>query len=136
MPFTYDRITGRYIAVKREYIDFVADAQGKRSVPKGSRNFEVATSDHMAQKLTGILRRVGSPRKKHKTRAEFIAYLMKEFSFRKDALVGNDKDGGFDILWFPPLGAFPFRAVISIQCKNSPTTETRALNQFNEPSKP
>jgi hypothetical protein len=23
-------------------------------------------------------------------------------------------------LWFPPLGAFPFRAIVSIQCKNSP----------------
>jgi hypothetical protein len=119
LPFNYDLVTGRVTAINREYIDFVADAQDKRSVPKEARDFEVATSEHIAKKLTGILRRVGSPRKKHKTRKQFAAYLMNEFGFRKNVLVGNDKDGGFDILWFPPLGAFPFRAVVSIQCKNS-----------------
>jgi len=65
------------------------------------------------------VRRVGSPRKTHKTRAQFAAYLVKEFGFRDNVLVGQDQDGGFDILWFPPLGAFPFRAMVSIQCKNS-----------------
>ena len=79
----------------------------------------MATSAKLASKLTGLLRRVGSPRKKHKSRAKFAAYLIKEFHFRDGVLVGNDKDGGLDILWFPPLGAFPFRATVSIQCKNS-----------------
>ena len=119
LPFDYDLSTGRVTAVNREYVDFVADAQGRRSVPKESRHFEVATSEHMAKKLTGILRRVGSPRRKHKKRAQFAEYLVKEFGFRKDVLIDNDKDGGLDILWFPPLGAFPLRAVVSIQCKNS-----------------
>jgi len=119
LPFQYDLHTGRITALNPEYIDFVADAQNKRSVPKESRGFEVATSEHMAKRLTGILRRVGSPRKKYKTRGQFAAYLRKEFGFKENVLVGNDKDGGFDILWFPPLGAFPFRAVVSIQCKNS-----------------
>jgi len=120
LPFTYDLTTGRVATLNREYIDFVSDAQDQRSFPKKSKDFEVATSKHIARKLTGILRRVGSPRTKHATRHEFAAYLVKEFGFEKRVLVGNDKDGGFDILWFPPLGSFPFRAIVSIQCKNSP----------------
>ncbi|MFZ3199717.1 MAG: hypothetical protein WA175_01055 [Candidatus Acidiferrales bacterium] len=119
LPFEYDLNTGRVTAVSREFIDFVADAQDKRTGPKESRAFEVAISDQMAKKLTGILRRVGWPRKRHKTGRQFAAYLIEEFGFRKGVLVGRDKDGGFDLLWFPPLGAFPFRAVVSIQCKNS-----------------
>lgn len=120
LPFSYDLATGRVTALQREYIDFVSDAQDQRSVPTESKDFEVATSRHLAAKLTGILRRVGSPRTKHKTRKEFTAYLVKQFGFEERALVRNDKDGGLDILWFPPLGAFPLRAMVSIQCKNSP----------------
>lgn len=119
LPFTYDLTTGRIIAVHREYIEFLSLAQDQRSKPKESDNFEVATSKHLATRLTGTLSRVGSPRSKHKRRQEFAAYLAKHFCFEKRVLVGNDKDGGFDILWFPPLGAFPFRAIASIQCKNS-----------------
>lgn len=119
LPFIYDLTTGRFTALNREFIDFVCDAQNQRSTPKESRNFEVATAKHFAGKLTGIVRRVGSPRTKHKTRKEFAAYLVKEFGFKDRVLVGSDKDGGFDIFWFPPLGAFPFRAIVSIQCKNS-----------------
>jgi hypothetical protein len=120
LPFTYDLATGRATATNREYVDFVADSRNQRSIPKESRGFEVATSEHIARRLTGILRRVGSPRTKHAMRTEFSVYLATEFGFEKRVLVGNDKDGGFDILWFPPLGAFPFRAMVSIQCKNSP----------------
>jgi hypothetical protein len=120
LPFRYDLSNGRVESLHREYIDFVSDAQDQRTVRKESRNFEVATSKHLATRLTGILRRVGSPRTKHKRRPQFASYLETEFGFEKRVLVGNDKDGGFDILWFPPLGAFPFRAMVSIQCKNSP----------------
>jgi hypothetical protein len=120
LPFSYDLTTGRVMALNREFIDFVSDAQNQRSIPKESKDFEIATSRHFSRKLTGTLRRVGSPRTKHKTRNEFAAYLVKEFGFEKRVLIGNDKDGGFDILWFPPLGALPFRAMVSIQCKNSP----------------
>jgi hypothetical protein len=120
LPFTYDLATGRAMAINREYIDFVSDSLNQRGIPKESRDFEIATSRQIAKKLTGILRRVGSPRTKHKTREQFAAYLVKEFGFEKEVLVRNDKDGGFDILWFPPLGSFPFRAMVSIQCKNSP----------------
>lgn len=119
LPFNYDVKTGRATTIARDYIDFVSEAQNKRSIGKQSKPFEVATSKRMATRLTGILRRVGSPRSKFKTRQQFAAYLVKEFGFEKNVLVGNDKDGGFDILWFPPLGAFPFRAIVSIQCKNS-----------------
>jgi hypothetical protein len=119
LPFTYDLATGRATAINREYIDFVSDSLNRRGLPKESRDFEVAISKHIAKRLTGILRRVGSPRSKHKARKLFAAYLVKEFGFEEGVLVGNDKDGGFDILWFPPLGSFPFRAMVSIQCKNS-----------------
>lgn len=119
LPFNYDLATGLATSVNHEYINFVADAQDQRSLSKESRDFEVATSHRLSNRLTGILRRVGTPRTKHKTRAEFAAYLVKEFGFEPDVLVGQDRDGGFDILWFPPLGAFPFRATVSIQCKNS-----------------
>jgi hypothetical protein len=120
LPFDYDLTTGRVTALNRGYIDFVSKAQDQRSSPKESKDFESATSKHLASRLTGIVRRVGSPRKKHKTRKNFTAYLVKEFNFRKNVLVGQDKDGGLDILWFPPLGSFPFRAMVSVQCKNSP----------------
>jgi len=120
LPFDYDLATGRVTATSRDYINFVCDSQEQRSKPKVSRDFECATSNHLATKLTGLVRRVGSPRRKHKTRKRFAAYLIKEFKFRKGVLKGQDKDGGLDILWFPPLGAFPFRAIVSIQCKNSP----------------
>lgn len=119
LPFNYDLTTGRVTALNREFIDFVCDSQSRRSTPKESRDFEIATAKHIAGKVTGIIRRVGSPRAKHKTRKEFAAYLVKEFGFEERVLVGSDKDGGFDIFWFPPLGAFPFRAIVSIQCKNS-----------------
>lgn len=119
LPFDYDLSTGRIVVLNRRYIDFVSKAQEQRSLPKESKHFEVATSIHLASRLTGIVRRVGSPRKKYRSRKQFAAYLMDEFHFRKGVLVGRDQDGGLDILWFPPLGAFPFRAMVSVQCKNS-----------------
>jgi hypothetical protein len=119
LPFSYDLVTGRVTVLNRSYVDFVSSAQEQRSIVKQSKDFEAATSLHLATRLTGIVRRVGSPRKKYKSRKQFGSYLVDEFRFRKGVLVGRDKDGGFDILWFPPLGAFPFRAMVSIQCKNS-----------------
>jgi len=119
LPFTYDPSTGTAKVINRGYIDFIANAQEQRSVPKDSRDFEIATSGQLAYRLTGIVRRVGWPRTKLKTSKKFAAYLIQEFAFRKEVLGGHDRDGGLDILWFPPLGAFPFRAMVSIQCKNS-----------------
>ncbi len=119
LPFKYDIKTGKVAVRNRAFVDFVFKAQEQRSKPKNSKAFEIASSQHLASRLTGIVRRVGSPRKKHKKRKQFADYLVKQLHFRTDCLVGNDKDGGFDILWFPPSGAFPFRAMVSIQCKNS-----------------
>jgi hypothetical protein len=127
LPFSYDLTNGRFTALNREFINFVSDAQNLRGIPKESRDFEVATSKHVAKRLTGILRRVGARRTKHKTRKQFAAYLVKEFGFEEGVLVGKDQDGGFDILWFPPLGAFPFRAIVSLQCKNSPYNKDEGL---------
>ena len=119
LPFSYDLSTGLATVLSRGYIDVVFNSQEQRSRPQDSRDFESATSKHLATRLTGIVRRVGAPRKKHKSRKEFAAYLIKEFNFKEGVLKARDKDGGLDILWFPPLGAFPFRAIVSIQCKNS-----------------
>lgn len=119
LPFSYELGTGRVRSLNRAYIDFVSEAQDKRRVPAASRRFELATSKHLASRLTGIVSRVGSPRTKHRNRKQFASYLVNHMHFEKRVLIGNDKDGGFDILWFPPLGAFPFRAIVSIQCKNS-----------------
>jgi hypothetical protein len=120
LPFSYELVTGHFAIVNRDYVNFVSQAQEQRSSGRESKNFETATSKHLARRLTGIVQRVGSPRKKHKTRSKFAVYLEATFGFRKNALSGHDKDGGLDILWFPPLGAFPLRAMVSIQCKNSP----------------
>lgn len=119
LPFSYELGTGRVVSLDRDYIDFVSDAQDKRRIAAESKRFELATSKHLASRLTGLVNRVGSPRTRHRDRKQFTAYLVKHMHFDKRVLIGNDKDGGFDILWFPPLGAFPFRAIVSIQCKNS-----------------
>jgi len=119
LPFNYDLATGIAKVTDRSFVDFVSNAQGQRSSTKESKDFEAATTRHLASRLTGVVRRVGSPRKKHNSAKKLAAYLMSQFSFRKGVLAGPDKDGGLDILWFPPLGAFPFRAIVSIQCKNS-----------------
>ncbi len=127
LPFKYDLNSGRVSVLNREYLDFVSNSTDQRSSPKKAKNFELATSKYLSTRLTGTMHRVGSPRKKHKKLREFAAYLVKEFKFRDGVLVGRDKDGGLDILWFPPLGAFPFRAMVSIQCKNTPYDKEEGL---------
>jgi hypothetical protein len=32
--------------------------------------------------------------------------------------LGQEKDGGLDILWLLPLGSIPHRPIVSVQCKN------------------
>ncbi len=33
-------------------------------------------------------------------------------------MLGQEKDGGLDILWELPIGSIPHRPLISVQCKN------------------
>ena len=119
LPFSHDPTNGRFVPTQHEYISFVSNVQDQRSKDRESRNFEIATTKCLATRLTGILRRVGWPRTKHKKPSELSGYLHRQFGFREDVLVGNDRDDGFDILWLPPLGAVPFPAIVSLQCKNS-----------------
>jgi len=53
LPFQYDLLTGKATALNPEYIDFVSDAQDQRTTPKEAKNFEIATSRHLATRLTG-----------------------------------------------------------------------------------
>src|SRR5690348_14959375 len=57
LPFAYDLLTGRVTVLNRNYIDFVSSAQEQRSIIRQSKDFEVATSTHLASRLTGIVRR-------------------------------------------------------------------------------
>src|SRR5208282_1846281 len=99
LPFNYDPATGRITAVHRGYIEFISDAQDQRGKENESRNFEIATTQFLATRLTGALRRVGWPRARHRRPRELSSYLHMHLGFRSDVLVGHDRDGGFDILW-------------------------------------
>lgn len=121
LPFEYDLQTCRYQAVDRDYIAYISDANGMRGRGVDSKEFERATSKRLIHRLTGLIRRVGSPRDSYKKKNKFNTYL-RQFGFRKDVLPRRTKgvgDGGFDILWLPPLGAVPLRPVVSMACKNS-----------------
>jgi len=119
IPFGYDLGTGRFWRLDAEFIKFVSDVRSIRgSGLPAAKKFEIQTCNRLSRRLTGLLHQVGAPRKKNKTRAQFVAYL-KKLGFGADVLEAKDKDGGFDIIWLPPLGAIPLRPVVSIQCKNS-----------------
>jgi hypothetical protein len=53
----------------------------------------------------------------YKRLGQINAYL-RSIGFQGTVLRGKEKDGGLDILWFPPLGAKKYRPIVSIQCKN------------------
>jgi hypothetical protein len=133
LPFNYDLKKGTLQALHNDYIEFVADAKDKRSIQNEAEDFELATSERLQTKLTGLLRRVGHPRKKYRKISEFRSYL-KNFGFEDSAIAGHDKDGGLDILWYPPLGAFPFRGTVSIQCKNTPYDREDGLSSVGRAS--
>jgi len=119
LPFTVDHPTGQFKAVDIDYIDFVAFAKNHRGVGgEDSKNFEIRIANRLRVRLTGDLRRVGAPRDRMKKRAEIVKYL-EGLGFDKNCIENDDKDGGLDILWLPPLGAVPLRPVVSLQCKNS-----------------
>lgn len=118
-PFKYDLKTGRFWKKDPDYIKFISDARSVRGTGlPAAKWFEIQACDRLSRRLTGGLHLVGFPRKKRRTRVEYLTYL-KKLGFSHDCLEPMDKDGGFDIIWFPPLGAIPINPVVSLQCKNS-----------------
>jgi hypothetical protein len=125
LPFSFDESTREFQATDQRYVDFIATVVSRRGAGKSSRKFEIEITERLCHRLTGALHRVGWPRTKKKKRIAYKDYL-KGLGFDENALGRNDRDGGFDILWLPPLGAVPIRPVISIQCKNSSYDENDA----------
>lgn len=118
LPFTYDLPTRQFAAYDVDYLNFIAFASAHRGSGPDSRDFERHTLDRLVKRLTGSLRGVGNPRATLTKKAEFLGYL-KKLGFDNNALEPRDRDGGFDILWLPPLGTVPLRPIVSVQCKNA-----------------
>jgi hypothetical protein len=118
LPFSYDLNIRQFRARDTDFITFVADISGRRS--SGShyaKEFETAACNRLARKVTGTLHNVGSPRSRLKSANQFKGYL-RTLGFDNRVILGEERDGGLDILWFPPLGSHPVAPVISLQCKN------------------
>ncbi len=118
LPFQYDSNLGQFVCKDRDFVQFVSESSLIRGNPKKSKDFEVSITRRLTEKLTGIIHRVGWPRDQKNRKVDFIKHL-EGLGFRSDVLYGNDKDGGLDILWLPPLGAIPIRPIVSLQCKNA-----------------
>jgi hypothetical protein len=117
MPFEYDPATGRFTATDREFLAFVKDVASIRSIGSRSRDFECSVAQRLHERATGAIHRVGYPRDNKKRSAQFNEHL-KSVGFNRPVLLGNDKDGGLDILWMLPIGTVPHRPLVSVQCKN------------------
>src|SRR5229473_7050466 len=118
LPFTYDPATARFSGLDSKYIDFVDLMRSIRSNPHRSSEFETQVTERLVLRTTGVIHRVGWKRTKNQQREKFNRYLKKNLGFTGPVLWGKEKDGGLDILWAPPLGSFPHRALVSVQCKN------------------
>lgn len=138
LPFSYERQSGRFKAVDKEYLQFVTDIREIRGQGKSAKEFELSVMGRIKLRVTGALHRIGHPRDTHKKRAQFNHYLA-GIGFNGDVLLDKEKDGGFDILWVLPMGSPPHQPVVSFQCKNgayttvegdkSTGTTKRSLNQ-------
>ena len=117
LPFAYDPATGRFTATDHDFLLFVTDMSNMRSIGKKSRDFECSVANRLGQRATGSIHRVGHPRDTKKKSTDFNAHL-RTLGFGRPVLLGNDKDGGFDILWLLPIGSIPHRPIVSVQCKN------------------
>ena len=118
LPFHYDLPTRQFTPTDPEYLKFIAFARAHRGVGgDDSKEFEIQTLYRLRLRVTGDLRRVGVPRDRLKRKKEITPYLEK-LGFDANVLEKKDQDGGFDILWLPPLGAIPLRPIVSLQCKN------------------
>jgi len=118
LPFEYLPETGRFTATDPEFLSFVNDMRGMRTIGKRARDFECTVAQRLDQRTTGAIHRVGYPRDAKKTRAAFNKHLM-TLGFDAAVLYGREKDGGFDILWLLPIGSMPHKPIVSVQCKNS-----------------
>lgn len=126
LPFSYELNIRQFKTKDKEFIRFIADVSGRRSSGGNyAKEFENATCNRLAKKVTGLLHNVGHPRKKLKTATKYKKYLQK-LGFESRVILGNERDGGFDILWFPPFGANPVAPVVSVQCKNGLFSRTVA----------
>lgn len=118
LPFGFRARTRSFWVADKSYIDFVTTASSIRRIGAKSKEFEMQALSRLSDRLTGVLHRVGAPRKRERTVKEFSKYLRR-LGFSTHPLERKDKDGGFDILWLPPLGTVPLRPIVSLQCKNS-----------------
>lgn len=119
LPFDCDLSTKEFRTTDPSYISFIAAVANKRgNGGDDAREFEVKTADRLARRVTGAVYRVGAPRKRLARKREFVPYLQ-ALGFDRNCLEARDRDGGLDILWLPPLGTVPLRALVSVQCKNS-----------------
>ncbi|TSA16615.1 hypothetical protein D4R75_13285 [bacterium] len=117
LPFEYLPDMGRFTAVDSEFLSFVNEMRGIRTIGKRSRDFECRVAHRIGIRTTGSIHRVGHPRDRKKKKVEFNKYLN-TLGFSRPVLLGMEKDGGFDILWLLPLGTVPHRPIVSVQCKN------------------
>lgn len=119
IPFNFDAHTGTIEPTDAEFISFVVEALSIRSGGKESKDFEKAIGRRLASRLrTGAFYNIGWPRDT-RTRLPEINEFLEQLGFEEKVLRHRDKDGGMDILWFPPLGTIPVRPFVSFQCKNS-----------------
>jgi hypothetical protein len=127
LPFTFSAATRYFEVTDPEFVQFIALARAKRGVGGAdAKQFEVQVAARLAQRVTGLVHHVGTPRSKANSKKErFLKYLM-GIGWGENALEPHDKDGGLDILWMPPLGALPLRPFVSVQCKNSSFDEDDA----------
>jgi len=118
LPFSYDANSSRFLAIDKEYLKLVTDMREIRGQGKNAKTFELGVMGRVKLRVTGALHRVGHPRDVHKKRNQFNTYLA-QIGFNGNVLLGQEKDGGLDILWELPIGAKPHRPLVSLQCKNS-----------------
>jgi hypothetical protein len=118
LPFSYDLNIREFRAVDKEFIRFIAEVSGRRSSGgKYAKEFENAACFQLKKKVTGTLHNVGAPRVKLKSAARYKKYL-RTLGFDNRVVLGEERDAGLDLLWFPPFGLNPVAPVISLQCKN------------------
>ena len=118
LPFSYDLNIREFRAVDKDFIRFIADVSGRRSAGgRYAKEFENAACIQLKRKVTGMLYNVGAPRTALKSSVQYKKYL-RTLGFDDRVVLGQERDAGLDLLWFPPFGTNPVAPVISLQCKN------------------